>query len=225
MNIKKTLILSIISLILLISTTNAGKCAEDFSDSKSFGLFLVPQYFFINGFRLDLEKRISNTTNALVISPQVYSGRITELLQESNDKVKGAGLTLQYKHYMKTINLSEENTTILFEQSYIAGALGYNFFNINYTDQEFVEVGNEIKIQNVEKNLNIHRYNLGVLFGMVYQTEIGLAFDIYLGSGIQFSDISQAEYTQRRNYNEGMINYGYEGVTFLIGIKIGSFFN
>lgn len=193
--------ISIITNAQVLHLTNNAKL-EAVPDDSDFSVSFSPQHFIISGFKICVEKRISDQASVL-ISPEVYLKK-----QQDGDETVGVGLFAHHRVY-----LTEQR------QTYLAYGGGYNFFNINYYNYVWYEDGDYYHYADKEIDYKISRVRLDLMLGAKFSGKGRLFVDMYMGAGLQYS-IHNSEDSMNR-FDQYMIDYGFTGPIILIGARFG----
>lgn len=211
-----------LSLILLLITTFAtysfGQEKETFGLRT--GLGFVPQYSISGGFRFDIDRSISKTSNQwLIISPQVF---MLAGMKYNHDfeQLAGFGLDIKHKIYLKPNSMKPEG----FYAQY-----GIMFQHFSITDnRRYTEPFTENGVpyyKVVEGALDTKLNKFGGNFHLGYQWLVGdkVYFDIYSGAGIRISHNNRNEGFDTW-YNNFWVDYGYSGTLLDGGFRVGFYF-
>jgi len=198
------------------------------TNSSPINVKFSPQHLLINGLHLDIEKPDKqNIRRSFIFSPRFYSGRTRTVdfisgrhqEEEDNAQVLGYGAELQQRWYVS------KNTDVTKERTYVAYGLNLHHFAVDFEKEAWVEeIGSDglyyyrYKMQPHREKIN--QWGAVAMFG-AQSPLIGpnTIWDIFLGVGYHNS-ISQSNYNTIR-YNESFLDYGYTGLYFLAGIKLG----
>ncbi len=232
--LKKIIAVSTIAFILLI---NYSKC---YTQDTTYNTIIstVPQYMFISGMRVDIEKRIGHSDQWLLVGPHIY-------LREKNpnydnyyydnyddygyyydddelyDMMAGYGITCYHKIFMGFL---EEETS--YSGTYLAYGLSFQNFFFKYKAQEWVtyeENGMEYLRESetlTDKNRIIYKMGLNLIFGYQVQPLDKIICDIYMGAGMRYS-LRYPSYLETLKFNDNIIDYGYSGITPVAGFRLG----
>ena len=232
--LKKTMAFGTIAFMLLINVSKSY--TQDTTDNLI--ISFVPQYMIISGMRVDIEKRIGNTDQWLLFGPQVY-------LREKNpsddnyyynyyddydyyyydtevyDMMAGYGITCYHKIFM---GLLEEETN--YSGTYLAYGLSFQNFFFKYKEQEWVtyeENGMEYLRESetlTDKNRIIYKMGLNLIFGYQILPLDKIICDVYMGAGMRYS-LRYPSYLEKLKFNNHIIDYGYSGITPVVGFRLG----
>lgn len=181
----------------------------------------VPQYLFINGIRVDIDKNIKGTNKWISFSPQIYNAESpldNELVYREYglDKVAGVGLGVDFKRFFS----GKSNI----QGIYLATGAVYNFFNIDSYGYNYIEPNGDGKMELDYSNtsINTHINKMGVHTMLGYQAPIVRDFviDMYIGFGIRYSLNNNSELTIT-DLSTFTGDYGYSGTNLIAGIRFG----
>jgi hypothetical protein len=187
-----------------------------------FAFSIVPTYALQYAFRVDLDFHLVKN-NWLVFAPRYFIARdqYMDLLLGLGvpTDMDGYGFDLYHKMLIFT------NQTV--NGPYIAYGIKYDHFSFRYTDNAWVEKTDTwgTKYYDWEKTeiteVN-NRYGFNLLIGAQYAINRKLLVDVFMGCGLQVSDISpdNARISEDNNYF-GM--YNYSGPRLTMGFRMGMF--
>jgi hypothetical protein len=180
----------------------------------NFSLGFEPIFAFNNCFKTDLEVKPLNWNFGLEVTPELYSA--SHILNNQHDDISGFGLGLYQKLYLNTGNS---------DRIMLAYGATYRHIDVTYTDEGFIPF--------TQNGLNYYEYknftdvlkNNSVLANIYISAPVAdipdsFFLDAYMGGGYKFTK-QQSTYGGFRNYNTQIYDYGYKGLVFLIGIKLG----
>jgi hypothetical protein len=204
-----------LTVIIMYLSVNA------YSQSKTYNTLImgVPQYLVNNGLRIDIDKRIKETNNWLVISPILYLSYHNDFsMQDDYKSVKGGGLTLSYR---KMYTKSDQPVGF-----YISPGLCYQFVDINTDNNiwdKITDQWGQVKYDWVNKNYDarIHKIGGNITIGVQAEIYPGLLLDFFAGTGIRYSFRSYSNGEAGIRFNSSMLGYGYSGTLFVGGFRIG----
>jgi len=180
-------------------------------------LFLHPQDIIVGGFSIGIARPLDKKRNMLSAIVTLYSNTINGTEDETNfeysDEMTGAGLRLWHKIYFQ----QDPNSNF-----YFGHGLHLQYFNVEGLTEVFVEQDNQTYILDVqEESMGSFRYGYDALIGYSFLVDRFYA-DFYIGSGIRFVSLSGNENAFiGRNYDQGIFNFTSNGITALLGVKIG----
>ncbi len=182
--------------------------------SEGFAISLVPQTFFKSGFRVDVAYFFANSSQSLVITPAIYEGDIGGRGNNLNDpRLSGFGAELVHKIYF----LNQEALKKQIDDTERIIYLGHGPFYRNFT----VEYGRD---GSAGETRDINKYGYSLMFGLTLLTEFNLYLDAYVGGGIRRSSYSTSDNSatgRRKIYDRSLIDYEFEGVLPVSGLKLG----
>ncbi|MDR0714487.1 MAG: hypothetical protein LBF89_09565 [Bacteroidales bacterium] len=179
-----------------------------------------PLPIFLWGVRTDMEVRIGNTRSWLQMGATIYPFTYREEAERdvweygivSGDEYHsmwGGGLNINYKYFIHRL-------------LYVAGGPSYQYSNVKYWGNywtDFTEDGltyHERKYDLARQQ--IHRLGAGVYFGHQRITRHSFLFDVYVGLGYHYGI---PRYKDMRAFDSTQFSFGYRGVVFLAGIRLG----
>jgi len=193
-------------------------------DSLRNSLALVPQYLFVQGFRLDYERKLLNPKNTIIVVSYFYKGITSDsniLGEFRDDHLTGYGLELHFNH----IIINDFNGRADY---YVSAGTGFKHYKITYDGfgwEPYIENGLQLLRQvEVEQYLKINRFELIFLMGDKHYFNERIFIDMYLGVAILFPSFNESQ-KNGRDYRSRFIDYGSEGVSLRLGLKIGAVLN
>ncbi len=218
--IKKGILIFIMLLSLYPLQAQEELQAQDETDYYR-SITLVPQYLFINGIRIDFERRITNR-HWLQVCPQVYLRENSGGIFSANyDKITGAGILLYHKIYL---NKKTDKRHGL----YFSYGGGYNYYSMTYTYRTGYDYINNVTTQQ-SGNTEINAISGQVIVGLQRIIHERILLDFYTGLCHTYSFRKLAMDETNTNFNmykfkSNPADYGYSGNTLLLGIKLGFLF-
>jgi len=227
---------SLYSLLLLFAVINiqAQEISDDLSQSmmqKKYTFAMQPLQRY--KWRFDFEMRLGDGLGWLQFGPAVYYGKRYEdgnnnnpsyyydendyhfrgwryiSLREPFSKVRGGGLDVNYKQFF--------NPAL---PPYFAVGLSYTHLKIDYWGyswENYTEDGLAYHAYVLDyRTQNINRMGINTYLGLQYTGKFCL-FDIYCGLGFRYS-LSEKN---KPPFNNNMFSYGYTGMAYLLGMRIG----
>ena len=200
---------------------------------KRFIFAVEPLQWFNWAWRFDFEMRIGNGPGWLQFGPAVYYRNDNNsnyrydhyydywsyyidydmnggLLREPFSNLRGAGLDVNYKRF---INRSRT--------FYIAAGLSYTRLKIEYMGMKwdsYMEDGLQYyRYMPGNQTQNINRKGINTYIGHQIDSRKGLHIDLFWGFGFRTSDSEKG----KPSFSDYMFSYGYSGVVFLTGVRIG----
>ena len=228
---KKRLFMSfLLAMCFVVINANAQDTSDDsFNKSpyllkqKKFTVAVQPLQLFNWGLRNDFEIRLGRGPGLLQFGTTVYyapAGKGKEnsyyydeyegIFRESFSGLKGGGLDINYK-----IFVNHKRTV------YFATGVAYARFNIKYlgwTWDHYIEDGLQYHAYVMDYTTqDINRWGVNAYFGHQPSFYKPFLFDIFWGLGWRrsFSDSAKPSFD---NY---ILSYGYNGIVFLTGVRIG----
>ena len=214
--------------ILLMVLGFWGRLAYAQTDSSRINVKFSLQHLLINGLHVDIEKpHKQNKRRSLIFSPRFYSGRTRTVdflsgrhqEDEDNAQVLGYGVEIGQRWYVS------KNTDITKERTYVAYGLNLHHFAVDFEREAWAE-------EMADDGLRYYRYSMRPYRGKITRWGAVAMFgaqnpligdktlwDIYIGAGY-YNSRNQSNYNFIR-YNESIFDFGYTGLYFLAGIKLG----
>ncbi len=187
-------------------------------EQKTFSLGIVPQYAIVNGFRIDLDFRLNERNQWLVVAPQMYINNKANLDWDYNSMI-GAGVELQHRIYLKK-EMSSRNV-------YFGYGPVFNYFSVQddgLTTRQFVEDGGTyIGLEEGEMTTNIYKIGGNLIFGIQCLIADNFYFDSFIGTGMRFS-FDDKTTGLHEYYNEWWGDMGYSGTLMVGGFRFGVLF-
>jgi len=193
---------------------------------------LVPQYFFINGLRTDLDIRIGKNT-WINLAPQVYInegyednsfiewGDEDDIDMLSNDNsyasMFGYGSNLNLIHYFPVF--SEHDF-----QPYLGYGVGYRYYKLDYNVTTWHDTQYEdlpaLQYGPTELTTNIDQFAGMVYLGLYIPVDQRFFIEIYIGSKVKYSQHRFTGQVKRR-FDDGIFKPGYTGILPYSGVRYG----
>lgn len=217
---KKYLLMAFIVLILSqVSMAQEHK-------SENVVAYIVPQYLFTNGIRLDIDLRKPESNKWWVISPYYYSdGSNSSFLNQDGldynprkyENMYGIGIGIARKIFLKS------NSTA--KGFYAMAGLTYKYFNIQGDNLTYVETTGDdgltyFEMQDLKYTININSYSGYAVLGHQFNPFSKFYIDLFMGFGLRYSSHNSPEKAAIK-YNRGNIDYGYSGTHFVGGARLG----
>ena len=231
---KKTL------LLVLVWTVTMHVYAQEQSDvtenkrylrtQKKATFAIQPLQVFSNSLRYDFEIRLGNGPGWLQFGPAFYfsqdnNSRNSNYYYEGNDyyydwynlrlrepfsKLKGAGLDINYKHFLDARR-----------SFYMAAGLSYTRFEIKYSGRAWEDYTEDGLVYHtyVEgyHTQQIKRFGINNFIGYQIPAQNAFLFDVFGGYAIRFSSSDE----NKPAFDNYMFSYGYTGFVLIMGIRIG----
>jgi len=197
---------------------------------KSFTVAVQPMQFYNNSIRYDFEVRLGKGPGWLQFGPAFYYKPYSDRekpgyyyedreyyrhwfnfdLHEPFSGLKGGGLDLNYKHFLDPRR-----------SFYFAVGLSYANFNIKYWARawdEFTEDGLQyLEYKEAYRTQQIERYGFNNFIGFQIPTRSAFLFDVFSGYALRFASSDE----NKPAFDRYMYSYGYSGIVFLMGFRIG----
>jgi hypothetical protein len=187
------------------SNTNA----EQLLRGKGFALSFVPQTFVKSGFRVDVTYFFKNAEHSLTLTPTLYQGEPSRD-RTGNEELSGAGTELIHNIYFG--KESQEQPSSTKRAVYLAHGPFFRRFSVDYQNS------------NTDYTRDINKYRYSLMFGVTLVTDFSLYVDFYLGGGIRRTSVSTNDPELPEDeelFNQSFIDYGFDGVLPVSGLKIG----
>jgi len=212
--LTKTLSAFLLFFPLFITAQNT---TEEKPERKNFAIGLVPFYAISNGMRVDLDIRLNDKNQWLVLAPQVYVSNNSNFNWDYNS-MSGVGIELQHKIFIDR-NIKKVNP-------YFSYGPVFNYFSVkddgltaqNYED----EGGNYIQLTESEMTTNIYKIGGNVIFGLQCLID-NFYIDFYAGTGMRFSYDNKTS-GLHSYYNDWWGDMGYSGTLMVGGFRFGVMF-
>ena len=191
-------------LILVFCLCGYGLSAQD---SLRTIVSLVPQYIFVNGIRIDIDRQLVRN-QWITVSPRFYvvgeNGSSFFDFDDSFSEMNGFGLGVQHKIFLnrKTLPLG----------SYLSYGLNFSHYYLEYQAS-----------QNIIEKHKIDKSGFDVILGLQKEMSDYLIFDFYTGLGFRYSTHT-SEGGNTYSYNDNFLSYGYSGNLLLLGVRVGVWF-
>jgi len=206
-------------LLLMVPFSVLGQTEKNPLAESNFSFGIVPQYTFTKGLRADLDFRLNNKNNWLVVAPQLYVSNEDTYSSDYNS-MWGAGIELQHKIFMKK-DLDKRGI-------YFAYGPTFHLFSVKdegLTAQAYEEDGGNYIGLEEGGEMTTHIYKFGGNFIIGAQIVIGkvMYIDPYIGIGMRFSFDDQSS-GLHGYYNEWWSDMGYSGTLMVGGVRFGLIF-
>lgn len=219
---KKFTNIQVIVVVLITSLFTNNSIAQD--STRTLIISGVPQYIINHGLRIDIEKRLPNIRQWLIISPQFYMGWVDRNRTDFNsskpgtdgDSLFGFGMNLTHK-----IFLIDRTKPV---GGYFSYGVTYQRFSLGYSEYDWVpydEFGQtyyEYKLADFTDIIN--KFGLNTCIGIQGILVDYIVYDIYIGLGARYSHIKSGM-PGAREYNQYYWDYAYSGPLLLLGARIG----
>lgn len=206
---RKIILAISIAVCLLPATLNAAEPplnSEEEIFTPSGIISFVPQYFFINGLRLDYDLGI-NSNHWLQMAPVFFfrdSPSDGALATTRSSNQKGAGLHVYHRYYPAE-GFAAKNI-------YLAYGPMYHYNNLQYQDSPDTD--------HPERYASIHKTGFDILLGFNTLWSDNMTIDLFVGMGLRHSFI-HSDAVNPEKFNNSYIDFGYSGNVLLMGFRIG----
>ena len=183
--------------------------------AKTFNVGFVPQYSITDGFRFDLDFRLNDKNQWLVVAPQVYINTGSNWDYDINS-LTGFGLEAQHRIYIKN--------TPFPKGFYLAYGSVFNYFSVKddgYVYESYLEDGATYhELNEDEMTTRIYKVGGNLIVGVQFLVADFFYIDTYLGTGMRFSfdDKSRGLHDY---YNDWWGDIGYSGSLLVGGVRFG----
>jgi hypothetical protein len=200
-----------------------------------------PLYLINNGLYVDFEKRISNT-KWLMVSPQFYVNYKSRnndswnhfyyyFLDENRGFYGTYGDTWKRNPYLKVIGIGLDLTIKNFiftprflKQFYLGYGTMWQYYNLTLTKFDWLPYQegdlNVLLPSNKNYNEQINKFGLNAIFGFQQMVFKGMYLDVYTGFGFRYSYYRSSDNPVVK-FNAGMWDFGYTGINFIGGVRVG----
>lgn len=162
----------------------------------------VPQYAFINGLRLDYDFQLTKN-NWIQLAPTFYVGK--ESMDIGNfENIAGIGLHA-YHRYHPGEGFGEVPV-------YLSFGPVYQYFHLEHEEWEMSKT--------ILRNTHIHRIGLDVIIGIFSPVVNDFVFDVYTGIGLRHA-FQTTDAVKARKFDDSIVDFGYSGSIFILGLRIG----
>lgn len=195
--------------------------------NQSLLVSFVPQTMMVNGFRLDIERRLVKN-HWLILAPvfyttlrnnyHVYDQDLNNQEDLENFHISGFGAMIWHKIYF--------NKNLSCNGMYISYGLKYNSLSIDYqkyTWTKYMENGLEYwgwRLKDINEDIGNFGFNFvagsqNFIYGNIF------FLDVYAGLGYQFATV-KLEGTDQSSFSDALWDYGFQGPHPIIGFRIGA---
>jgi hypothetical protein len=215
-------ILATLFLLLTVSSMSAQYRSESVTEKlphqeKKYSIASQPLYHFNSGVRFDFEMRIKDTPSWIQISPSGFwmprahrDYNYWTMISGDLNYLLGAGLELNYKYFFNRK-----------ESWYFAGGCSYTNYNIEYAGEYWNSYSEDGLVYHVKEHgsmkQGINKLGLNTYIGYQLPTPTFL-FDMFAGLGYRYSFRNN---NMADPFNDGMLSFGYRGVVFITGVRLG----
>jgi hypothetical protein len=193
-----------ILLLFHISFSVAAQEPETASENKfpTRMISFVPQYAFMNGLRLDYDFQLTKN-NWIQLAPTFYIGK--ESMDINNfEEIAGIGLHA-YHRYHPGGGFGEVPV-------YLSFGPVYQYFHLEHEEWEMNST--------ILRNTHIHRIGLDVIIGIFSPAANEIVFDVYTGIGLRQA-FHKTDAVKADNFDDSIVDFGYSGSIFILGLRIG----
>lgn len=166
----------------------------------------VPQYFLINGLRLDYDLAF-NSNHWLQMAPVFFyrdSSSDGALATTRNSNQRGAGIHV-YHRFFPAKGFPAAKV-------YLAYGPMYHFNKLQYEDRS--------ETDRPERFTAIHKTGFDILLGFNTLWSDNMTIDLFVGMGLRHSFI-HSDAVNPEKFNNSYIDFGYSGNVLLMGFRIG----
>lgn len=183
---------------------------------KTFNVGLVPQYSILGGMRTDLDFRLNDRNQWLVVSPLFYYDD-GNLGFSDYEQMFGVGIELQHRIFL-------HKNDPLPKGVYFGYGPVFNYFSVesegyySYLIQE--EGNNYFGLEEGSINTNIFKFGGNFVIGLQTIVNDFFYLDAYIGTGIRLSFDNKAS-GLHDYYTDGWLDLGYSGTLMVGGLRLG----
>ena len=191
---------------------------------KKYTFTFQPFQLFNSGLKFDFEVRLGDGPGWLQFSPAVYYATKDEYdhydryynqnfcfaCREPYSKLSGGGLDVNYKHFLnprRTFYMAAGVTCTIFYLDYWGDAWN------DYTEDGLSYHGYEYGLH----TQHINRVGINYYLGYQIPTRRAFMYDMFWGLSYRHSYSDK----NKLSFNDNMFSYGYSGVVFIAGVRIG----
>lgn len=225
-------------LLVLIITITTPVIAQQSSEKVELpnqpdnAISFLPFYTFINGIRIDYEKRIKNTDHWLVFGPQFYLDAsyngyyyYSDGSYTNYESMVGFGINLYYKSIVFKSNKINWKSGLPRQAIYISAGPNFQHFSLTNTEEvavPYIEDGTtyyQFDVQEIKKPVN----RFGAIVNVGWQLAFDhFLFDLYLGVAIKYS-VGEGGKIIKTDYSSWS-DMSYSGILLNGGLRVGMFF-
>lgn len=209
MKMRKVILVILIAACLLPVHIFAAEPALNSPEEKlkpSGIISFVPQYFFINGLRLDYDWAITSNHWIQMAPVFFYKNSPSDgaLATTRYNNQRGGGLHVYHRFYPAE--------GFAAKKIYLAYGPMYHYNKLQY--------GNRSETDRPERYTAIHKTGFDILLGFNTLLSDNMIFDLYVGLGMRHSFI-HSDAANPEKFNNSYIDFGYSGNVLLMGLRIG----
>jgi hypothetical protein len=175
-----------------------------------------PFHFFDGTFHLSYERVITNNKSLNISGGFHFRG---ENFYHNMQEDVGWNGEIQLRRYLISFDSDLVLNGVYFAPYFKGGYFKYkemSYWYVNYDSN-----GDPYDVLYPELFSEIKNYQGGVIMGVQILLKEIIAFDLFLGGGIQYADINRDNFY---NSNNGIWGRSYSGVVPRVGLNIGVFF-
>lgn len=211
----RNILLLISFLCIPILKNQAQEIRRDLNYSK-YVLSVQPQYIFIRAVRADIDIRLKESQNWLIISPKFHQSNNDYIWSFYFDNWMELGLDISHRYYPV---LKQKP-----EGFYLQYGLSYNLSQLSYEGNHWITTDYDGQdawtVESTELKDNIHKAGLNLLIGYQVLSADNFVVDWYIGAGYRNSWMNKSD-PSSREISGGILNPAYKGFLPLIGYRIG----
>ncbi len=187
---------------------------------------VTPQYLLSSGMKLGLTFPVVNKINTISVNTVYYLGTTeSENLPDDenpprNVAFEGYGVDLMHKVFYHHANTSADLQTGF----YFGHGPRYRHFDITFRALDWIsfqEAGYTFyEFGLADQKKTIDQYNYVFVNGVEFKPKELLMVDFYFGVAMKYSKTSTT-HSNAPSYNENIWSFGYNGPTFVTGMKLG----
>lgn len=186
-------------------------------DSLYYSVAWSPASIFFNSFKIDFG--IKATQNSwFILSPHVYYSNGFEIFDDDNfTEMYGYGGTLLFRSFIIDNALPKG--------PYFGVGLFYSHFSVKYEDTDWYRIEytglSAITYGNAEHTTTIDKLGPDFIFGHQFVIGRDMIIDMFWGAGLRKSFFASSTDLAPRKFDGFITGYGYSGIVFLTGVRIG----
>lgn len=218
---KNSIGLIMLLIIALASFSNNAKASDpEKNGEQKIRVMGVPQYLFINGLRVEIDKSLGDKYRWLTFAPTLYyRGQKSNSFfsNSSNYGVAGASMELFYRWYPSRRGKDGK--------SFVSAGGGYSFIArkmLGKRWESFTEDGIDFyRYNNDYWHTQIHSLNLRITGGFHIYNRNHFLIDYYLGLGLKYAISKRPDGFLYPDYDNYALDSEFSGFLFVTGLRFG----
>jgi hypothetical protein len=218
----KTQITLAVALFIIIASLPRLQAQQVVADSHSTFIMLVPQNLIQNGIAVEIDKRLKNPREWLVIAPTLYYRGQPGTYAFSNSSygdyeelnLKGGRLEVFYRYYL---------TQGIKRNLYFSAGGGYRYVAREIKSETWVSYQQDgltyYRTENLPWEQEVHSFSVKGFMGARFISDHNFSLDFYVGTGMKYS-MEQKPDNAPRNLDR-VFSYGGSGFIFVGGVRMG----